>query len=131
MATKQEVEDQRARVVELRARLEETKSGSVDAQLELENEIVLTQLQDEEAKLQAELDLTEQSMHPSAMAQSVRAPLGSIREQMELSVAHQQSVAENIKSANKTDPPPMPTPSSNPSATPTPVAVESDTKGKG
>jgi hypothetical protein len=136
MATEQEVEDQRARVVELRARLEEVRTGGVDTQRELENEIILTQLQDEEAKIAAEIALAEQAARPSAMAQSVRAPLGTIQEQMQRSVAHQQAVAAEIQAANKNDAPstPTPTPSSEPSSTPTPAPVApaaSDTKVKG
>lgn len=131
MATNEEVEDQRARVVELRAQLEDVKSGAVDTQRDLENEIVLTQLQAEEARLQADLALAQQAVHPSAVARGVAAPLGSIQEQMERSVAHQKAVADEIRDANKTDAPSTPTPSSNPSVAPevTPAVSTKTVKG--
>lgn len=126
MASDEEVEDQRARVIELRARLDEAKTGGTETQKELENEIVLTQLQAEEARLQAELDIVKQNQNPKVIEQSVRAPLGTVREQMELAVAQQQATAAAITEANKNDPPTVVTPTNSPSAAPTPTETKAD-----
>jgi hypothetical protein len=107
MATNEEVEEQRERVHELRARLDEAKTGSSTSQQELENEIVLTQLQAEEVRLAAELAEVEHRNDAAVQARSA-TPLASAQEQMAAAVAQQKAVASTITAENKAAAPAAP-----------------------
>lgn len=94
MATDEEVEKQRAAVVELRARLEEAQSGGDQEQHELENDIQMAALKEEEVKLQTQLAELEQTN-----ANRVRGALpsfGALREQMAAAAEHQKVVATTV-----------------------------------
>jgi hypothetical protein len=107
MATNEEVEEQRDRVHELRARLDAAKSGGSTGQQELENDIVLTQLQAEEARLAAEI--AEVEHHNDAVFQARSAtPLASAKEQMAAAVAQQKAVATTITADKKAAAPAAP-----------------------
>lgn len=107
MATNEEVEEQRDRVHELRARLDEAKNGGSANQQELDNDIVLAQLQAEEARLEAELADVEHRNDPAVMKRGA-VPLASAQEQMAAAVAAQKAVADNIASENKAAAPAAP-----------------------
>lgn len=107
MATNEEVEEQRDRVHELRARLDEAKTGGSTSQRELENDIVLTQLQAEEARLAAELAEVEHRNDATVQARGA-TPLASAQEQMAAAVAQQKAVASTITAANKAAAPAAP-----------------------
>lgn len=107
MATNEEVEEQRERVHELRARLDEAKSGSSTSQQELENDIVLTQLQAEEVRLAAELAEVEHRNDAAAQARGA-TPLVTAQEQMRAAVAQQKAVADSVTAANKAAAPAAP-----------------------
>jgi len=107
MATNEEVEEQRERVHELRARLDEAKNGGSESQKELENDIALTQLQAEEARLAAELDEVEHRNDAAVLARSA-TPLVAARDQMAAAVAQQKAVASAITTENKAAAPAAP-----------------------
>jgi hypothetical protein len=107
MATNEEVEEQRDRVHELRARVEEAKNGSSATQQELANDITLTQLQAEEAALEAQLAEIEHRNDPAVMKRAA-VPLVSAQEQMAAAVAQQKAVASNITAEKKAAAPAAP-----------------------
>lgn len=107
MATNEEVEEQRDRVHELRARLDEAKTGGSASQRELENDITLAQLQGEEARLAAELAEVEHRNDAAVQARGA-TPLASAQEQMAAAVAQQKAVASTITAENKAAAPAAP-----------------------
>jgi chromosome segregation ATPase len=107
MATNEEVEEQRDRVHELRARLDEAKSGGSTSQQELENDIVLTQLQAEELRLAAEIAEVEHR-NDAAVQERSATPLASAKEQMAVAVAQQKAVANTITADKKAAAPAAP-----------------------
>lgn len=103
MATDEEVSTQRDRVAELRAKLDEAKSAGEQKRNELENDITMTNLLAEEARLEAELAQVNQDNKVSSMKSSA-APLVSAEEQMKAAMLHQKAVADEIAAANKKKP---------------------------
>ena len=109
MASDEEVEEQRNAVVELRARLEEARTGGDQTLRELDNDLQVAQLQAEEARLAAELAEVEARNSPAVQARGVAAPLGSAKEQMERALAQQNAIAEKTKADTRAAAPPAPT----------------------
>lgn len=104
MATDEEVAAQKETVAKLRAKLDEAKSAGEQKRKELENDITMTNLVAEEARLQAELDQVNDANKVSTMRASVEAPLQSAEEQMKAAMAHQKAVADEIAARNKKKP---------------------------
>jgi hypothetical protein len=108
MASEDEVEAQRERVLELRARVEEARSGGDQTLQELDNEIVLVQLQGEEAKLQAELDALNAQTNDTALVRGASAPLSAAKNAMALAVAQQEAIADKVAADNRAAAPAAP-----------------------
>lgn len=104
MATDEEVAAQKQEVAKLRAKLDEAKSAGEQKRRELENDITMTNLVAEEARLRAELEEATNANRAATLKASVAAPMASAEEQMKAAMAHQQAVAEQIAEQNKKKP---------------------------
>ncbi len=96
MATDEEVEQQRKAVVELRAKLDDARTSGVDKQRELDNDITLSQLRAEEARLQAELATVKENNKVTVLRAGAEPVLSTVKEQMAAAVDHQKAVAAEI-----------------------------------
>lgn len=98
MATDKEVEDQRNAVVELRAKLEEARTGGEEKLNEVNNDIQMTQLKEEEARLQAELAQLNEQKKVTVIRQGAAPVLGTVKDQMNAAIQHQKAVEKEIAS---------------------------------
>lgn len=99
MATDEEVEEQRQVVLELRAQLEEAKSGGAEKLKQAENEVTLVQLADEEQRLLAELAQVQEQNKITVVRQGAAPVLTTVKDQLRASTAHQKAVAKQIVAA--------------------------------
>lgn len=95
MATDEEIEEQRARVEKLRAALEDNERAVAEREREAANEITLTNLQAEEARLIARLAEQESSI---ARTEGDRAssPINAAKADMERAVLIQRATADQL-----------------------------------
>lgn len=109
MATDEEVAAARERVVELRAKLEEVRTGGAEKRREVENDITLAQLTGEEARLEAELARAKEAQKVTMVRQGAAPVLSTVKEQMQAAVSHQKAVAKELTSAKASKSTPTPT----------------------
>lgn len=109
MASDEEVEAAQNRVVELRAKLEEARTGGAEKQKQIENDITIAQLGDEEARLEAELATVQEQNKVTVVRRGAAPILSTVKEQMAASVSHQKAVAKEITDSRATKNPVTPT----------------------
>ena len=106
MATDEEVEAQRDKLVELRAQLDEARSGSGEVQRALDNEIALTNMKAEEERLRAQI--AEAEALNNTQKSGAAAPLSAAKEQMRLAVSQRTATEEQAEEAARAATPPAP-----------------------
>jgi hypothetical protein len=106
MATDEEVEAQRDKLTELRARLDEAKSGGSQTQRELDNEIALANMRAEEERLLAQI--AEAEAIGNTQKVGARAPLTAAKEQMRLAVSQREATEAQADEVAKATAPPAP-----------------------
>lgn len=95
--TDKDLEAQRARVDKLRDQLAAEQSKATEGQTDLHNEVELTQLQAEEARLQTELAAAKEATKKGALRDGAAVPLAQAKEQMEAAVARQKAQEQAAK----------------------------------
>lgn len=100
MATDEEVAAQRKAVNELREKLMAAQSGSAEKQREVENDITMTQLVEEEARLQAQLAEANHANKVTVVRQGA-TPLATAEDAMKAAIAHQKAVEKELAPATR------------------------------
>lgn len=102
MATDEEVQAAKDHVVELRAQLEDARTGGAEHIKSVENDITLHDLAAEAARLEAELAVAKEQKKVTVVRAGAAAPLSTAKEQMAAAVSHQKSVEKELAANKKT-----------------------------
>lgn len=135
MATDEELRDQREQVEKLRQQLADNQADREQSERELSNDITMTQLLAEEARLRVRL--AEDAKTAKVVESGAAAPLVAAKDDMIRAMKMQQAVAGVVtekKAESKPTPAPVPSTSSTAppasSSVPGPSATKTDEKGK-
>lgn len=96
MATDEEVKEARLRVERLREELANNERARVDREREASNDITLTQLKAEEARLEAQLVTQCNSSTEEAVRAGAQSPIAAAQADMDRATLMQKAVAENL-----------------------------------
>lgn len=103
-------------VQKLREQVAEEEAKREAREVELSNDVTMTQLQAEEANLQARLTLAKQAGKAGSVKSGAAAPLDAAKEQMRVAVEQQKAAEKTVEAKEKSDQEESPPPVDDPEA---------------